>query len=64
MLALRKIQIGELLGRESDASFVKDKSEDPENSGEGFFVRLLHYYVNTMIFSGLEFDELCGPGIR
>ncbi len=36
---------------------MKDKSEDPENGGEGFFVRLLHYYVNTMIFSGLEFND-------
>jgi len=54
---LNKTQIGELLGREPDASFIKDKSEDPEKGGEGFFVRLLHHYVNAMNFAGLEFDD-------
>jgi brefeldin A-inhibited guanine nucleotide-exchange protein len=54
---LSKTQIGELLGREPDASFVKDKSEDPEKGGEGFFVRLLHHYVSDMKFVGLEFDD-------
>jgi brefeldin A-inhibited guanine nucleotide-exchange protein len=53
---LDKTQIGDLLGREPEASFVKDKSEDPERGGEGFFVRLLHHYVNAMNFVGLDFD--------
>ena len=54
---LNKTQIGELLGREPDASFVKDKSEDPEKGGEGFYVRLLHHYVNAMNFAGIAFDD-------
>lgn len=57
---LDKTQIGEVLGKEPDAAFVKDDGADPENGGKGFFLRILHHYVGRMDFTGLMFDD----GIR
>jgi brefeldin A-inhibited guanine nucleotide-exchange protein len=54
---LDKTQIGEVLGKEPDASFLKEKSVDPEIGGEGFFVRILHHYVYALDFTGMSFDE-------
>lgn len=54
---LDKTQIGEVLGKEPDASFIKDKNADPEFGGEGFFVRILHHYVYALDFTGMSFDE-------
>mmetsp|Transcript_16189 Transcript_16189/g.23055 ORF Transcript_16189/g.23055 Transcript_16189/m.23055 type:complete len:2231 (+) Transcript_16189:25-6717(+) len=53
---LDKTQIGEVLGKEPEASFVKDKDADPEKGGVGFYVRVLYHYVDAMNFSGMEFD--------
>ena len=50
-------QIGEVLGKEPDSSFVKEKDLDGEKGGEGFFVRILSHYVAALDFTGLEFDE-------
>mmetsp|Transcript_31336 Transcript_31336/g.37283 ORF Transcript_31336/g.37283 Transcript_31336/m.37283 type:complete len:1900 (-) Transcript_31336:92-5791(-) len=49
--------IGEVLGKEPEASFVKDKGVDSEKGGIGFYVRILHHFVDYMEFSGLEFDN-------
>ena len=49
--------IGEVLGKEPEASFVKDKGVESEKGGEGFYVRILHHFVDLMEFSGLEFDN-------
>jgi len=57
---LDKTQIGEVLGKEPDAAFVKDDGADPENGGKGYFLRILHHYVSRMDFTGLMFDD----GIR
>lgn len=54
---LDKTQMGEALGREPDASFVKGGSTEPDKGGSGFWVRILHYYVNELDFSGLPFDD-------
>ena len=54
---LDKTQIGDGLGREPEASFVKDKGVEAEKGGEGFFTRVLHHYVYQLEFSGMEFDE-------
>mmetsp|Transcript_9258 Transcript_9258/g.19271 ORF Transcript_9258/g.19271 Transcript_9258/m.19271 type:complete len:2226 (+) Transcript_9258:141-6818(+) len=54
---LDKTQIGEVLGREPDASFIKEDNVDPERGGKGFFLRVLHHYVDKMEFTGLSFDE-------
>jgi|GWRWMinimDraft_12_1066020.scaffolds.fasta_scaffold31290_2 brefeldin A-inhibited guanine nucleotide-exchange protein len=54
---LDKTQIGEVLGKEPDASFVKDKNIDPEAGGEVFFVRVLHHYVYGLDFTGMAFDD-------
>ncbi|KAL7467733.1 hypothetical protein ACHAXS_007976 [Conticribra weissflogii] len=54
---LDKTQIGEVLGREPDASFVKEDDIDPERGGKGFFLRVLHHYVDKMEFTGLLFDD-------
>jgi brefeldin A-inhibited guanine nucleotide-exchange protein len=50
-------QIGEVFGKEPDASFVKDKGIDPEKGGEGFYIRVLHHYVNQLDFNGVKFDD-------
>jgi brefeldin A-inhibited guanine nucleotide-exchange protein len=53
---LDKTQIGEILGREPDACFDKHVS-DAEMGGDGFYVRVLHHYVDAMDFTGLVFDD-------
>eukprot|EP00586_Coscinodiscus_wailesii_P008153 CAMPEP_0172522006 /NCGR_PEP_ID=MMETSP1066-20121228/292890_1 /TAXON_ID=671091 /ORGANISM="Coscinodiscus wailesii, Strain CCMP2513" /LENGTH=1699 /DNA_ID=CAMNT_0013304971 /DNA_START=60 /DNA_END=5160 /DNA_ORIENTATION=+ len=81
---LDKTQIGEILGREPDASFDKhvtdaemggDGEEEAHSialffhkhcdqldktqigGGDGFYVRVLHHYVDVMDFTGLVFDD-------
>lgn len=53
---LDKTQMGEALGREPDAKFIAGE-EDPEKGGPGFFVRILHHYVDELDFMGLPFDD-------
>jgi brefeldin A-inhibited guanine nucleotide-exchange protein len=50
-------QVGEVFGKEPDASFVKDKGIDPEKGGEGFYIRVLHHYVNQLDFTDVKFDD-------
>lgn len=54
---LDKTQLGEALGREPDSAFVKEDGVDPEKGGQGFYVRVLHHYVDALDFTGLEFDN-------
>jgi brefeldin A-inhibited guanine nucleotide-exchange protein len=54
---LDKTQMGEVMGREPDGAFVKGKGVDVEKGGNGFFVRILHHYVEALDFSGLMFDD-------
>ena len=54
---LDKTQMGEALGREPDSPFVKEKDIDAEKGGPGFWVRILHHYVDNLDFSGLMFDD-------
>eukprot|EP00551_Chaetoceros_affinis_P004309 CAMPEP_0203668256 /NCGR_PEP_ID=MMETSP0090-20130426/4937_1 /ASSEMBLY_ACC=CAM_ASM_001088 /TAXON_ID=426623 /ORGANISM="Chaetoceros affinis, Strain CCMP159" /LENGTH=2105 /DNA_ID=CAMNT_0050532651 /DNA_START=189 /DNA_END=6503 /DNA_ORIENTATION=+ len=54
---LDKTQMGEIFGREPDASFVKEKGVHPEKGGVGFYIRVLHHYVDALDFSGLKFDD-------
>ena len=55
---LDKTQMGEALGREPDAAFVKDKDVvDAERGGPGFWVRILHHFVEALDFTGLPFDD-------
>lgn len=54
---LDKTQIGEILGREPDAAFVKDEGLDADEGGKGFFIRVLHYYSEAMDLNGLLFDN-------
>ena len=54
---LDKTQIGEVLGKEIDAPFVKGKDLDAEKGGNGFFLRVLYHYVDRMEFTGLPFDD-------
>ena len=54
---LDKTQMGEALGRETDAALVKEEGLDAENGGAGFWVRILHHYVDLLDFTGLMFDE-------
>ncbi len=54
---LDKTQIGEVLGKEPDAAFVKGESVDPEKGGSGFYLRVLYHYVDKMEFAGLLFDD-------
>jgi brefeldin A-inhibited guanine nucleotide-exchange protein len=55
---LDKTQMGEVLGREPDAPFLKvPKDLDPEKGGRGFFVRILHHYADSMEFTGIMFDD-------
>eukprot|EP00934_Nitzschia_sp_Nitz4_P000938 Nitzschia sp. Nitz4//scaffold97_size77645//35123//41576//NITZ4_005518-RA/size77645-processed-gene-0.93-mRNA-1//-1//CDS//3329560656//938//frame0 len=53
---LDKTQIGEVLGKEPDAAFVK-KEADKEKGGPGFYVAILHHYIQAMDFAGLMFDD-------
>jgi brefeldin A-inhibited guanine nucleotide-exchange protein len=54
---LDKTQMGEVLGREPDAAFVKGEKLDAEQGGPGFYLRILHHYVDALDFAGTEFDE-------
>ena len=54
---LDKTQTGEVLGKEIDSSFVKDPEATAENGGKGFFLRVLHHYVDLMNFEKLLFDD-------
>lgn len=54
---LEKTMIGEALGREPDASFVKEKGIDSEKGGPGFFFRILDHYVDAFDFGGMMFDD-------
>ena len=54
---LDKTQMGEVLGKEPDGAFVKVEGTDPEKGGPGFFVRILHHYVDALDFTGLMFDD-------
>lgn len=54
---LDKTQIGECLGREPDAAFVKEDGLDAESGGPGFWVRILHHYAEAIDFTDLLFDE-------
>jgi hypothetical protein len=54
---LDKTQTGEVLGKETDAAFVKDAEATSEKGGKGFFLRVLHHYVDLMNFDGLMFDD-------
>jgi brefeldin A-inhibited guanine nucleotide-exchange protein len=54
---LDKTQIGEIFGREPEASFVKGEGIDPEKGGVGFYIRVLHHYVDGLDFTGLKFDD-------
>lgn len=54
---LDKTQMGEALGREPDAAFVKEVGVDPEKGGPGFWLRILHHYVDAQEFTGLMFDD-------
>ena len=55
---LDKTQMGEVLGREPDAPFLKvPKDLDPEKGGKGFFVRILHHYADSMELTGVMFDD-------
>jgi len=53
---LDKTQMGEALGREPDSAFRK-AATDPESGGPGFWVRLLHHYVEAQNFTDLMFDD-------
>ena len=54
---LDKTQMGEALGREPDAAYVKGDDLDVEKGGPGFWVRILHHYVDALDFTGLQFDD-------
>jgi brefeldin A-inhibited guanine nucleotide-exchange protein len=54
---LDKTQMGEALGREPDAAFVKEEGVDPDKGGPGFWLRILHHYVDAQEFTGLMFDD-------
>ena len=53
---LDKTQMGEVLGKEPDSSFLKTPA-DAEEGGSGFFLQILNHYVDAMDFTGLLFDE-------
>lgn len=54
---LDKTQMGEALGREPDAAFVKGKDVEADKGGSGFWFRILHYYAGALDFTGIVFDE-------
>lgn len=54
---LDKTQIGEVLGKEIDAAFVKGEGVDADKGGSGFYLRVLYHYVDKMEFTGLMFDD-------
>lgn len=54
---LDKTQMGEALGKEPDAAFLKEEGLGPEKGGPGFWVRVLHHYVDALDFTDLMFDD-------
>jgi brefeldin A-inhibited guanine nucleotide-exchange protein len=54
---LDKTEMGEAVGRDPESSYLKEKGVDPEKGGHGFWVRVLHHYVDAMDFAGMEFDD-------
>ena len=54
---LDKTQMGEVLGKEPDSAFVKTPDTPPEKGGQGFYVSILHHYVDAMDFTDLMFDD-------
>ena len=54
---LDKTQMGEVLGKEPDAAFVKESGVPPDKGGSGFYVSILHHYVDAMDFTNLMFDD-------
>ena len=54
---LDKTQMGEALGREPDAGFGKEKDIEADRGGPGFWLRILHHYVDALDFTGIEFDD-------
>lgn len=54
---LDKTQMGEVLGKEPDSAFVKTEGADPDQGGPGFFVRVLHHYIDALDFTGMMFDD-------
>ena len=54
---LDKTQIGELLGREPEAAYIKDDGADPEMGGPGFYLSVLYHYVDQMEFQNMLFDD-------
>jgi brefeldin A-inhibited guanine nucleotide-exchange protein len=54
---LDKTQMGEVLGREPHASFIKGENIDPDKGGPGFFVRILHHYASALEFTRIPFDD-------
>lgn len=55
---LDKTQMGEALGREPDAPFAKHYADAPaDTGGPGFWVRILHYYIDALDFTDMVFDE-------
>jgi len=54
---LDKTQIGEIFGGDPLAGFVKGEGVDPEKGGVGFYIRVLHHYVDGLEFAGLEFAD-------
>eukprot|EP00547_Thalassionema_nitzschioides_P000436 CAMPEP_0194204202 /NCGR_PEP_ID=MMETSP0156-20130528/3798_1 /TAXON_ID=33649 /ORGANISM="Thalassionema nitzschioides, Strain L26-B" /LENGTH=2109 /DNA_ID=CAMNT_0038930161 /DNA_START=16 /DNA_END=6345 /DNA_ORIENTATION=- len=54
---LDKTMIGEALGREPDASFVKEEGVDPEKGGIGFWYLILNHYIDSFDFTDLLFDD-------
>jgi brefeldin A-inhibited guanine nucleotide-exchange protein len=54
---LDKTQMGEVLGKEPDACFVKTPGIDVEKGGSGFFFRILQHYTDALDFTDLPFDD-------
>ena len=54
---LDKTQMGEVLGREPDAGFLKNRELEADKGGPGFFIRILHHYIEAQDFTGLPFDD-------
>lgn len=54
---LDKTQIGEVLGREPYAAYVKGEGVDPEKGGPGFYLRILCHYSDRMKFTDMPFDD-------
>jgi brefeldin A-inhibited guanine nucleotide-exchange protein len=52
---LDKTQMGEALGREPHAAFVKNpENVDPDKGGVGFWFRILHHFTEALDFTNLR----------